>query len=62
MNPIDPFLKYLQFEKRASKHTLISYRTDLIQFFDFLKERFELTDIQEIELIISAIGSFFLLR
>ncbi|HNY62604.1 MAG TPA: tyrosine recombinase [Bacteroidales bacterium] len=50
MNPIDPFLKYLQFEKRASKHTLISYRTDLIQFFEFLKEHFELTEIKEIEL------------
>jgi integrase/recombinase XerC len=32
----DPFLDYLAFEKRCSPHTIISYRTDLIQFRDFL--------------------------
>jgi integrase/recombinase XerC len=33
---IHPFLDYLKFEKRYSQHTLISYRTDLISFFDFI--------------------------
>ncbi|MEL7004272.1 MAG: tyrosine-type recombinase/integrase [Bacteroidota bacterium] len=28
----ESFLKYLQFEKRYSKHTIISYETDLLQF------------------------------
>jgi integrase/recombinase XerC len=32
----DPFLDYLAYEKRCSPHTVISYRTDLIQFRDFL--------------------------
>ena len=33
---IQPFLDYLKFEKRYSKHTIISYETDLISFFDYL--------------------------
>lgn len=35
---IESFLKYLEYEKRYSRHTLISYRQDLAQFSDFLKE------------------------
>ena len=31
----DTFYKYLEFEKRSSNHTLISYRTDLEQFKKF---------------------------
>ena len=33
---IQPFLAYLQFEKRFSQHTLLSYTTDLTSFFDYL--------------------------
>lgn len=32
------FLEYLQFEKRYSRHTLISYENDLEQFFVFLAQ------------------------
>jgi len=35
--PINDFLTYLQYEKRYSPHTLQSYRTDLLQFEEFLK-------------------------
>jgi len=34
------FLKYLQFEKRYSTHTVLSYQTDLEQFGQFLKTNF----------------------
>lgn len=34
---VSSFLKYLEFEKRYSKHTLRSYRTDLEQFSNFIK-------------------------
>jgi integrase/recombinase XerC len=34
------FLKYLQFEKRYSTHTVKSYQTDLEQFGEFLKTNF----------------------
>jgi len=39
----DAFLKYLQFEKRASPHTVTSYTTDLTQFQNFLQENFKTT-------------------
>jgi integrase/recombinase XerC len=38
---IDSFLNYLQFEKRFSPHTVISYRNDLSQFEIYLKENYE---------------------
>ena len=40
-NKIDSFLKYLQFEKRYSPHTVLSYQTDLKQFQDFLKTNYD---------------------
>lgn len=39
---VDQFLTYLQHEKRYSPHTVQSYRTDLIQFRDFMLQTFEL--------------------
>ena len=38
---ITAFLEYLQFEKRYSQHTIISYQTDLQQFFDYALTDFE---------------------
>ncbi|HXA01875.1 MAG TPA: tyrosine-type recombinase/integrase [Cytophagaceae bacterium] len=40
---IDSFLKYIQFEKRYSKHTLTSYKNDLEQFSAYLSQIYELT-------------------
>jgi integrase/recombinase XerC len=40
---IDSFLKYLQFEKRVSVHTLLAYQNDLRQFSSFLTNTFELS-------------------
>ncbi|OLY92164.1 integrase/recombinase XerC [Cnuella takakiae] len=37
---IEPFLHYLQYEKRYSAHTVLAYQTDLIQFFDFVQTDF----------------------
>jgi integrase/recombinase XerC len=36
---IQSFLKYLEFEKRSSQYTLVSYRCDLEQFISFSKEK-----------------------
>jgi integrase/recombinase XerC len=41
---IDLFLKYIEFEKRYSSHTLISYKTDLQQFADFLFTTYQLSE------------------
>jgi integrase/recombinase XerC len=38
---IETFLKYLQYERRYSPKTLISYKTDLRQFEAFLNKEFE---------------------
>jgi len=35
---IDPFLKYLKFEKRSSNHTLVAYEADLKQFASYMEE------------------------
>lgn len=37
---IDAFLKYLQYEKRLSSHTVLAYQTDLQQFQTFLTDTF----------------------
>jgi integrase/recombinase XerC len=39
---ISSFLQYIQYEKRCSPHTLISYETDLQQFHAFLTTSYEL--------------------
>jgi integrase/recombinase XerC len=38
---IAPFLDYLQFEKRYSRHTIIAYQTDLEKFFEYLNDTYE---------------------
>jgi len=35
------FYKYIEYEKRYSPNTLISYQNDLQQFADFLKSEYE---------------------
>jgi len=40
------FLNYIEYEKRYSKHTIISYKNDLEQFQTFLKQQYELDKIE----------------
>ncbi|MBS3806488.1 MAG: tyrosine-type recombinase/integrase [Bacteroidales bacterium] len=42
------FLKYLQYEKRYSDHTIRAYRNDLKQFFSYLEENHSSRDVQSI--------------
>ncbi len=44
MQHIEKFLNYLKFEKRFSNNTLISYKTDINQFSDFIQEHFNCTN------------------
>jgi integrase/recombinase XerC len=44
---VESFLKYIQFEKRYSPKTVISYQTDLNQFENYLKKEFDGTSVQE---------------
>lgn len=41
---IDSFLRYIEFEKRLSHHTIVSYATDLRQLADFLSITYECND------------------
>ncbi|MCR9015106.1 tyrosine-type recombinase/integrase [Aquiflexum gelatinilyticum] len=41
----DSFINYLEFEKRASRHTVLAYRKDLEQFSEFCLVSFEKEDI-----------------
>jgi len=44
---IDSFVNYLQYEKKASTHTVQAYSKDLDQFSDFIKQSFDLDEIEE---------------
>src|SRR5438105_4272039 len=44
---MDSFLKYIQFEKRYSKHTLTSYKNDLEQFSAYLSRDYQLNSPAE---------------
>lgn len=44
---VSDFLKYIQYEKRYSPHTLTSYQTDLEQFSAFLEKEYQITQPQE---------------
>lgn len=45
---IQSFLDYLKFEKRYSFHTLTSYTTDLIEFYDYAEIQFGATALKDI--------------
>ncbi len=45
---IRSFLQYLQYEKRYSQHTIISYQTDLEQFFTYLMSQYDSPPITEV--------------
>lgn len=39
---LDKFFSYIEFEKRFSKHTIEAYRSDLLQFADFLSAEYKI--------------------
>ena len=47
MSPhIDSFLRYIEYERRYSKHTLESYANDLGQFFFYLKSEYQKEEVE----------------
>jgi integrase/recombinase XerC len=46
------FLQHLQYEKRLSPHTVISYNTDLDQFIAYLKESYQADAIEAVNHLI----------
>jgi len=45
---LQEFLDYLKFQKRYSRHTIISYQNDLVTFFDFIEATFGATGLADI--------------
>lgn len=44
----DSFLKYLQFEKRLSSHSVLAYSGDLEQFYSYLHTTYEIKKLSDI--------------
>lgn len=42
------FLKYLQYERRYSAHTLLAYSKDLEQFFNYIEKTYEIKEVKDI--------------
>lgn len=45
---IQPFIDYLTFEKRYSRHTVVSYQTDLVSFFDYILIQYGETPLNQL--------------
>lgn len=45
---IQPFLDFLKFEKRYSRHTILSYQNDLVSFFDYLTVQYGSYDLESL--------------
>jgi len=45
----DRFLDYIAYEKRYSQHTIDAYRSDLDQFFIFLSNQYNFSDINKVD-------------
>ncbi|MEO5683690.1 MAG: tyrosine-type recombinase/integrase [Chitinophagaceae bacterium] len=46
--PLQAFINYLKFEKRYSQHTIVSYRTDLEQFFAYISSQYDAAALADI--------------
>ncbi|MBL0053796.1 MAG: site-specific integrase [Bacteroidetes bacterium] len=44
----EKFIRYITFEKRYSKHTIIAYQADLVQFYQYINIQFGSVDNKDI--------------
>ena len=45
---LEDFINYIKSEKRFSKHTIISYETDLNQFFNYIEAEYQITNPKDV--------------
>ncbi len=55
---IAPFLNYLKFEKRYPANTIIAYRNDLVQFYEYLSSEMAMQDVKLKEISAAFIRSW----
>ena len=48
----DRFIQYIQYEKRCSPHTVTAYSNDLEQFFQYLQNTYQVSDIQDVNYLL----------
>lgn len=48
MDNIEPFISYLQHQKRYSLHTIVAYQKDLSQLFEFTTSTYQISSAKEI--------------
>ena len=46
---IQSFLDYLKYQKRYSQHTIVSYQTDLVSFFDYIQLQYQEDSLEAIK-------------
>lgn len=49
MQKFDQFIDYLVYQKRYSKHTIIAYRKDLNQFFEYIHDIYNTSNLDLVE-------------
>jgi len=49
MKEIDNYIDYLEFEKRYSQHTISAYKKDIVQFFTFVEDQYEVSNEAEVD-------------
>lgn len=48
---LSSFIRYLQFEKRYSAHTIVAYQKDIEQFFEFIQQQFQSNNWSQVKSI-----------
>jgi integrase/recombinase XerC len=48
---INSFLEYLTLEKKYSKHTVLAYQNDVLTFFEFCQQEFEIDSLIEVDYV-----------
>lgn len=46
---LEKYIDYLSFEKRFSKHTIVAYKKDVEQFFEFIITEYKIEDLKNID-------------
>ncbi len=48
----EAFLSYLSFEKKYSEHTIVAYKRDITEFYEFCRAHFQIETIEEVDYVL----------